>query len=111
MGKGLVDITLDTASGAGCSLNMLQLVSVYICSGSDYITAISSCVCIFLCEQLNRSLSHFSGKAHGFDLNQLLGVNTYQSLEAETDASYFVLPQMCVLPLFLSLGLVWLIAF
>lgn len=97
MGKGEVDITLDTVSGVGCSLNMLPLVCVYISSGSDYITTIFSSVCICLCKQLNRApICHISGKAHGFDLNQLMGVNTYQSLEAETDSSSFVLLQTCV---------------
>lgn len=97
LGKGGVDITLDTVSGAGCSLNVLPLVSVYISSGSDDITTIFSCVCICLCKQLNRApLNHISGEACGFDLNQLMGVNRYQSLEAERDSSSFVLLQTCV---------------
>lgn len=102
----MVDITLDSVSGVGCSWNMLPLVTVYISSGSDYITTIFSCVCIYLCKQLNRApLSHISGKAHGFDLKQLMGVNTLSIPRGRNRFFLFCAPSdVFVLPFFVCLG-------
>lgn len=76
------------------------------------------CVCIYICKPFSSApLSQISVKAHVFDLNQLMGVNTNQSLEAETESSGLLCSFACVFSpslytyKYAHLGFVWLIAF
>ena len=73
---------------------------------------------MYLCKWFSSApLSQVSVKACVFDLNQLMGVNTNQSLEAETESSCLLCSLMCVFSpslytyKYVRLGFVWLITF